>query len=177
MFFFEYLIKLLMGNSNNIFMGLVVVIFGYYGWLLWTINSKFNSFYNKWERHEDYLDEARKGVMNVDKEITKLEQMETRINEMNQSINEFKEDLLKELEEFKEDITKEAKFSRENILKEIEEESDDIKEVVKIVVGKYRNLTKYSREDLNLCRTVKNKEGGNHYKRKETEAQEKDEKG
>ena len=47
MFFFEYIIKLLMGNSESIFMGLVIVIFGYYGWLLWNGNIYLHLCYGK----------------------------------------------------------------------------------------------------------------------------------
>lgn len=40
MFLYEYIIKLLMGNSGSLFLGLLVVVFGYYGWLLWHINER-----------------------------------------------------------------------------------------------------------------------------------------
>ena len=86
--------------------------------------------------------------MNIDKEITKIDQMENRINEMNQLIDEIEE----------------------NIQKEIKEESEEIKEVVKIVGGQFRHKTEYSKEDLNIHRVIDKVKGGNQYKRKKEES-------
>jgi type IV secretory pathway VirB4 component len=137
-----------MGNSESVFMGLVVVIFGYYGWLLYNIHSDIRTFYNKWERHRDYLDETREKVMGIEKEVTELEHIEARMNELNHGITEFKKDMLKE----------------------IEEETDDIKEVVKIVAGQFRYKNKNSNKGLKLCRDIRSKQGGNYYKRKKKQS-------
>src|SRR5690554_8049753 len=40
----EYMIRLLMGKSDTMFIGLMVVIFGYYGWLLWHLKDDFNKY-------------------------------------------------------------------------------------------------------------------------------------
>ncbi|MFW6009355.1 MAG: hypothetical protein ACOCP8_08850 [archaeon] len=110
MFLFEYLIKLLMGNSDAHFIGLLVVLFGYYGWLLWNQNNSYKNFYNKWEKHNENFVEVRKIVYNLD---SKLDNISNNLDK-----------------------------SRIDILKEMEKESEEIKEMVKILLGYYRKMQK-----------------------------------
>ncbi|MGM0410211.1 MAG: hypothetical protein ACQEQF_05545 [Bacillota bacterium] len=120
MFLFEYLIKLLMGNSDALFIGLLVVLFGYYGWLLWNQNNSYKDFYNKWEKHNENFVEVRKIVYNLDSKITKLENLDSKLDNISNNLDK----------------------SRIDILKETEEESEEIKEIVKILLGHYRKMQK-----------------------------------
>ncbi len=120
MFLFEYIIKLLMGNSEALFMGLLVVLFGYYGWLLWNINDSYKSFYNKWDKHNENFKEVRQIILELDRKITRLENIDVRL----------------------ENINHELEKTEEEILQEIKEESDEIKEIVKILLGHYRKMKK-----------------------------------
>ncbi len=120
MFLFEYIIKLLMGNSDAIFIGLLVVLFGYYGWLLWNQNNSYNNFYNKWEKHNENFIEVRKIVFDLDKKMTKLENLDNKLDNISSNLDK----------------------SRIDILKETEEESEEIKEIVKILLGHYRKKQK-----------------------------------
>jgi hypothetical protein len=67
MFLWEYIIKLLMGNSNSLFIGLIIVIIGYYGWLLYNINNNFSSIMFKWEKINKNLDSIIENVNLIEK--------------------------------------------------------------------------------------------------------------
>ena len=98
MFLFEYMIKLLMGNSEALFMGLVVVIFGYYGWLLWNINSGYKDFFNRWSKHnQDYV-ETRQIIFDLDKKITRLENIIPRLETINKDLDKSTVNIIKEIE-------------------------------------------------------------------------------
>lgn len=118
MFLFEYIIKLLMGNSDALFMGLLIVVFGYYGWLLWNINNSYKKFFNSWDRHnEDYV-ETREIIFELERKLTRLENLTPRLETLNRDIDK----------------------SSKDILKEIDEESEEIKEIIKILLGHYRKM-------------------------------------
>lgn len=116
MFLFEYIIKLLMGNTEALFMGLLVVIFGYYGWLLWNLSNNYNIFFNKWEKHNENYMETRKIIFELERKLTRLENLTPLMNSV------------------KDDMSKSTK----DILEEIDEETEEIKEIVKILLGQYR---------------------------------------
>jgi len=78
-----------MSNSGSLFIGLMIIIFGYYGWLLWNINERLKDFLQYREQHE-YI------IKKLDDKIEELEEdMEkgnySIIDEVKESAAEIKE--------------------------------------------------------------------------------------
>ena len=136
MFLWEYVIKLLMGNSDSLFIGLVIVVMGYYGWLLWNIQNKFRSIIYKWDNINQRLDQINDKVNNLEK-ILFRKVLEKITNNQNMI-----ENIEADIADLNDDITK----KENNILNEINEESTEIKEYIKLLLNWHRG----SKEDINL---------------------------
>lgn len=111
MFFFEYIIKLLIGNSDSLFLGLIVVLIGYYGWLLWNINERFKNFLQSWEKHQkclkelkikmDELDESvyKELIKKLDENIINMQKVSYAIEENNNDMDRYRSDIIAEIKE------------------------------------------------------------------------------
>lgn len=131
---YEYLIKLLMGNSNSLFIGLIVVIFGYFGWLLKNIYEQINSIgditsiIEKENKNRESLEIIRKKVEELndgnykdildrlDDNLSCLEKIYSKLENSNLDVDRLQND----------------------IISEIKEESDEIKEIIKILMSRTR---------------------------------------
>lgn len=125
MFFFQYLIRLLVGNSDTLFMGLIMVIFGYYGWLLWNINDRFKRFFSNWERNEFTLKDLNCKIENLDENLYK--DLISKINQNMLEINKLYNNI--------QGCTEELERNRREIIAEIKESEDDIKDIMKILLN------------------------------------------
>ena len=125
MFFFQYIIRLLMGNSDTLFMGLIMVIFGYYGWLLWNINDRFKRFFSNWEKNEFTLKDLNYKIKSIDESLYK-----DLISKINQNMLE-----ISKLYTTIEDCNAELERSRREIIAEIKESEEDIKDIMKILLN------------------------------------------
>ncbi len=148
MFLYEYLIKLLMGNSNTIFLGLFVVIFGYCGWLLWQINNNLNEFRRQWENHNKDNKELIHEINDLNKImyqdfLERLKEIQRNLENHNKLLNETD--------------TETEKFKNE-IISSIKEETDEVKETVKLLLGRSISLT---RKNNNLKDVINVTEGDN----------------
>ncbi len=140
MFLFEHLIKLLMGNSDTLFMGLAVVIFGYYGWLLYNINDNFKKLILGWDNYQDSLKEIKERMDELDESVYK-----ELINKINGNIND-----IEELNKAIKNNTSDMDRYKDDIIDEIKESADEIKEIMKILMNnRSRSLAKLdaSRKD------------------------------
>ncbi|ACL70093.1 hypothetical protein [Halothermothrix orenii] len=124
MFLFEYIIKLLMGSSETLFMGLIIIIFGYYGWLLWNINNSFHSFEDRWNKHEENLNDIKNRMKDLDKSVYK---------ELIQKLNTNLIDM-KDIDENINKVNDDMKDYRNDIIDEIKESEEEIKEVMKLLI-------------------------------------------
>ncbi|MFW5992115.1 MAG: hypothetical protein ACOCQN_02885 [Halanaerobiaceae bacterium] len=121
MFLFEYLIKLLLGNSSTLFMGLFVVIFGYYGWLLWNINSELK--------------------LNIEENIKQGEQVRKNGKELEKIYDFLDRDIFPKLKQIEDDIGRlDLEKTRNSIIDEIKEESAEVKETIKILLSRSLNM-------------------------------------
>lgn len=129
MFLFEYIIKLLMGNSETLFMGLFVVVFGYYGWLLYNINDYFKEFLKKWNKHEESLEELRSKMKELDESVYKelISKLNTNVITLEKINSDIKENSV-EMDRYRSDI-----------IAEIKESSEEIKEIMKLLMNRSRN--------------------------------------
>ena len=125
MFFFQYLIRLLVGNSDTLFMGLIMVIFGYYGWLLWNINDRFKRFFSNWERNEFTLKDLNCKIENLDESLYK--DLISKINQNMLEINKLYNNI--------QGCTEELERNRREIIAEIKESEEDIKDIMKILLN------------------------------------------
>jgi F0F1-type ATP synthase membrane subunit b/b' len=82
MYFFNFIIKLLMSNSGSLFIGLMIIIFGYYGWLLWNINERLKDFLQYREQYEYCIKE-----------------FDNKIDELEENMEKGKSDIIDEIKE------------------------------------------------------------------------------
>ncbi len=135
MFLFEYIVKLLLGNTNTLFLGLVIVLFGYYGWLLYNINNRLHTFTYEWDKFNDKLKEI----------LHKLEKFdELYYQELAERLNDNK-NILKEINTCLNAKNLDLEKIEEKIIAEVKEESGEIKERMKILVGRTRSNSVQSR--------------------------------
>jgi hypothetical protein len=128
MFLFEYIIKLLISNSDTVFMGLIIVVFGYYGWLIWNINDRIKKIKNKLEKNEEIIinimDNSEFLKTKVDKDI---------LNSFNENLH-----LLKIINTGMDDLNDYQDNIKRDIITEIKESSEETKEIIKLILSRYR---------------------------------------
>ncbi len=145
MFLLEYVIKLLMGNSDTMFMGFVVVIFGYYGWLLWHLKDDFNKFIMNWDNHERHLEDMKQKMDSIDEGVYR--ELKNRVEE-NKSILERLQLNLK-------DNNNDLDHYRQDIINEIKESTEDIKEIMMILMNNRARSLGQKDEDDKECKKGK----------------------
>jgi len=138
MFLFEYLIKLLMGNSNTLFLGLIMVIFGYYGWLLFNINNQLHTSTYEW----DIINNKLRDIMN---KLDKINELYSK--ELTDKLNDNK-NLLKEMNSYIKNNNEKLEKLEGKIISEVKEESGEIKERMNILVGRRSNISEDEDDDL-----------------------------
>lgn len=136
MFLYEYIIKLLMGNSNTIFIGLIIVIFGYLGWLLKSIYEQVEVINREKDNQKDILEIIREKIEKLDENIYRniLEKLNDNLNCLRKIYSEL------------EDNDLDLKNLEADIISEIKEESDEIKEIIKILMT--RSFNKEAKGDV-----------------------------
>ncbi|MTI58474.1 hypothetical protein GM661_06500 [Iocasia frigidifontis] len=154
MFLFEYMMKLLMGNSNTLFMGLIVVIFGYYGWLLWSINERLKNHLIDWDRQNDSLIDMKETVDKLDDSLYK--ELVNRLDEKKTEIEKIRLEIDKKSDDMDRYYN--------DIIGEIKESTDEIKEIMMILMNnRARGLR--AEETVDLYRMIKEKQEADNYKK------------
>ncbi|HLV09470.1 MAG TPA: hypothetical protein VKY40_04610 [Halanaerobiales bacterium] len=125
----EYMIRLLMGKSDTMFIGLMVVIFGYYGWLLWHLKDDFNKYIINFEERGKNLE---KNVKCINEKIELIDS--DCYKKMLKKIEKNKI-LLENLQKSEEDTAKELARSRQDIISAIKDSNEDIKEIMMILMN------------------------------------------
>ena len=130
MFLLEYVIKLLMGNSDTIFLGLFVVVFGYYGWLLWNIYTDLNNILGNWKKNKEDIELIKERVGELEKEL--YQDISDRLSNNHAYLKSIDD-------RFASHINKVDKLESK-LISEIEEETDEVKETLKLLLNCYRNM-------------------------------------
>lgn len=138
MFLLEYMIKLLMGNSDTIFLGLLIVLFGYYGWLLWNIYHTVNDL----ETGEIKIRKRQREILESLVEIYKSLSVDIPEKFRDQTT------VLEQVNDNTETCNKNVIENREKIISDVKEESGEVKEIVKILLGYYLYLEKSEKNAL-----------------------------
>ncbi|AZO94785.1 hypothetical protein [Halocella sp. SP3-1] len=154
MFLFEYMMKLLMGNSNTLFMGLIVVIFGYYGWLLWSINERLKNHLIDWDRQNDSLIDMKETVDKLDDSLYK--ELVNRLDEKKTEIEKIRLEIDKKSDDMDRYYN--------DIIGEIKESTDEIKEIMMILMNNRARVLR-SEETVDLYRMIKEKQEADNYKK------------
>ncbi|MFW5787733.1 MAG: hypothetical protein ACOCZT_02045 [Halanaerobiales bacterium] len=118
MIFFEYMIELLIEKSDTFVVGFIVILFGSCGWLLWHIKNKIDMYYINWEKRLEKSEEERKILFEMEKKLVSIKKLEEKYNSLNKDLEECKK----------------------QIISGMKEETEEIKEIVKILLGQYRQL-------------------------------------
>ncbi len=143
MFLLEYIIKLLMGNSDTMFMGFVVVVFGYYGWLLWHLRDDFEKFTVNWDKHEKYLEEIKEKINSIDDGVYKdlmkrmddnktiLERLQLTLSYTNDDLGRYRQDVINAIKDSNEDIKEIMMILMNNRARSISKKKDNVEDNIK----------------------------------------------
>lgn len=125
MFLYQWLIKLMVDNSDALYVSIMLVVFGYCGWLLWKINGKLEYFLGEWDKHEKTLNCLKQKIDELDQSVYKdlIHSIDTNSNEI--------EKMMIAVEKNREDIDR----NRGAIIEEIKESAAETKEIIKILHG------------------------------------------
>ena len=132
MVLFDYLIKLLVHNSETMFIGLLVVLVGYNGWQLYYLKKKQRRTGE--EKKDDKLQELDKEIKQVK---SLLQQLEGDCSDLKE---QFKNNRSR-LREIKEEYTRfEDRMSllENNLYSRFTEKTSEIKETLKLLLSCYR---------------------------------------
>ncbi|MFP4015505.1 MAG: hypothetical protein ACLFUI_00605 [Halanaerobiales bacterium] len=135
---YQYVIKILMSNSDTVFTALVMGVLGYIGWLCWKIN----------ERTKEYVEEMKKHDVKLNKIKVKMEQVDQGIykdllDRLNNNINEMGKVLL-----VSQDNNDELERLRSDIISEVKDSTDQVKDIVMILMNnKARSFKNTSKKD------------------------------
>ncbi|NLM96641.1 MAG: hypothetical protein GX175_03330 [Halanaerobiaceae bacterium] len=134
---FQYIIRILMGNSDTVFAALVMGVFGYIGWLLWKLNERFNRFLKEWYKHEEGLADLRGKLNRIDEGVYKelIKRLEDNLKEMDK--------LLLAVNDNNEEIER----MHHNIITEMKESTNEIKDIIMILLNnRARSVRKEKKE-------------------------------
>ena len=126
----EYIIKILVHNSETLFIGLLVILVGYYGRLLWHIVNSLKEYSREMEKIINKIGDISEVMAHLDKALYKdiTERLNSCLNQLNNIQNDF-EDLDSELNDHDHDVRR-----------RINEKTEDIKETMKILLTCYRRI-------------------------------------
>lgn len=147
---YQYIIKVLMSNSNTIFSALVMGVFGYMGWLLWNINEGLKEFKKEWNKYEGDLESLNSKMDRIDhgvyKEmVSKLDKSTTEMDKLLLIVNDNNDELEK---------------TRSDIIAEVKESADEVKDIIMILMNnRARSIKKKTlNEDQELIKDFVEKE-------------------
>lgn len=123
---FQYIIRILMSNSDTVFAALVMSVFGYIGWLLWRLNNNFKDFLDIWEKHQENLESIRTRMEKMDEEIHK-----NLINKVDLNSKELDKLLL-----VLNDSNNEIERMRSEVIAELKESTNELKDIIMIILNK-----------------------------------------
>lgn len=135
MFLFEFIIKILVGNSDTVFIALIMAVFGYYGWLLWNVNEHLNYFLEEWEKHGKNLEELKSKIDDLDESVYR-----ELIIKIDENIKKY-ENLLQNVKNNSDELEK----VKADIIGEIKESVDEMKGIIMILVN--NRLRSFNSED------------------------------
>lgn len=122
---FQYIIRILMGNSDTVFAALVMGVFGYMGWLLWKLNDRFNGFLKVWHNHQEGLKNLNSKLNRIDEGVYK-----ELINRLEENVKEMDKLLL-----VVNDNNEEIERLHVNIITELKESTNEIKDIIMILMN------------------------------------------
>ena len=122
---FQYIIRILMSNSDTVFAALVMSVFGYIGWLLWKLNTSFNEFLDIWAKHQENLDLIRSRMDKIDEDVYKK-----LMNQVDLNTKELDKLLL-----VLNDSNNEIERMRSEIIAELKESSTELKDIIMIILN------------------------------------------
>ena len=137
MFLIEYIMKLLIGNSDNLFTALIAVLIGYLIWLLWNNRKTLNNNQTQSEQLLSEIAEVKELVEYFDRTIYK---------DFSEKINQsfaVKENIKNELE----NINKRLDKMDINLSTEIKEKNEEVKETLKLLLSCYRGQENEEQSD------------------------------
>lgn len=135
---FQYIIRILMGNSDTVFTALVMGVFGYIGWLLWKLNGRVNEFIKDWNKHQESLIYIKAKMDKIDEGVYK-----ELMNKLDKNIEEI-DKLLIVVNDNNDDIEKMGN----NMISELKESTNEIKDIIMILMN-------------NRARSIKEKNNNN----------------
>lgn len=131
---YQFIIKVLMSNSDTVFTALVMGVFGYMGWLLWNINERLKDFETGLNKYDDNLSNIKNKMDKNDQGVYK-----NLLAKLDESVNEMDKLLL-----VVNDNSEEIEKLRSDILSEVKESTNEIKDIIMILLN-------------NRARCIKNK--------------------
>ncbi|MFW6022334.1 MAG: hypothetical protein ACOCQW_02315 [Halanaerobiaceae bacterium] len=133
---YQYIVKVLMGNSDTVFSALVMGVFGYVCWLLWNINERSRSFINDWNKHEGKLDLLKDKMDKIDEGVYRelLTKLEKNLEEMDKLLLVVN------------DNNRELERMRSEILSEIKDSADELKDIIILVVNNKSRSVNHSKK-------------------------------
>ena len=122
---YQFIIKALMGNSDTIFAGLIIAVFGYMGWMLWQINEKFKAFTQKWNSHEDNLLVLKNKMDKIDEGVYKelMNKLENNVQEIDKLLIVSK------------DNNSDLERMRNDLIAEIKDGTNEVKDIIMILMN------------------------------------------
>lgn len=141
MFLFEFLIKILIGNSDTLFVALFMAIFGYYGWLLWHVNENLNDFLEEWAKHGKKLEDLKSQIEDLDESVYR-----ELILKLDSNIKEC-ESLLKNVESNSDNLDR----VKRDIISEVKESVDEVKDIILLMMNNRLRSKNPNKENQNKC--------------------------
>ncbi|MFP4661812.1 MAG: hypothetical protein ACLFPF_06450 [Halanaerobiales bacterium] len=136
---YQYVIKILMSNSDTVFTALVMGVLGYIGWLCWKINEREKEFMKKWKEEDMKLNLIKKKFDQFDQGIYK-----DILGHLNENIKDTDKLLL-----VSQDNNNEIERVRNDIITEVKDSAAELKDIIMILMNnRTRNIKNY-KEGLN----------------------------
>jgi len=136
---FQYIIRILMGNSDTVFAALVMGVFGYMGWLLWKLNDRLNRFLKEWHKHEEDLENLNGKLNRIDEGVYK-----ELINRLEDNVKEMDKLLL-----VVNDNNEEIERMHVSIITELKESTNEIKDIIMVLLNnRARSIGKNKKEKV-----------------------------
>ncbi len=132
MFLIEYIMKLLIGNSENLFTGLIIVLIGYLIWLLWNNRKTLNNNQTHFEQLFSEIAEVKELVEYFDRTIYK-----DFSEKINQSFT-VKENIKNKLK----NLNKKLDNLDKSLSTAIKDKNEEVKDTLKILLRCYRGQKK-----------------------------------
>lgn len=152
---YQFLIEVMIEHSDSLFIGVVLGLFGYIGWMLWKMNEKLKSFIDKWGKYEENLVSLEEKMDKIDDSLYKdlMEKLAMNMREMDK------------LKVIVNDNNKDLEKMRLQIIAEIKEGNSEVKDIIMFLVNNQTrsiNLNPKEKKEINnRCGNEKNKDSLN----------------